>query len=169
MIITILLIPILLSTFNECVLCVNIVDRVDGLGFHCPESYVYIYDGCYLLSQTTYNWFDAISYCALHDGKLVTMESEEQNRQINQYFRTTGFYQWTWIGLNDVSVDTQFAWIDGSNFSFSYWYQSSVSTTQNCVAMCETNTGKWCATYCSDSQYTLCKWNNGNTVSFPVG
>ncbi|XP_047197644.1 uncharacterized protein LOC118102232 [Hippoglossus stenolepis] len=74
-------------------------------------------DSDFVLVDTTKNWSEAQRHCREHYTDLVTVRNNADRDKIHNLKPA---YQYVWIGLYR---DPQFYWSDGSNYSFSSWYQ----------------------------------------------
>ncbi|XP_053272023.1 macrophage mannose receptor 1 [Pleuronectes platessa] len=74
-------------------------------------------DPDFVLVSTKKNWTEAQRHCREHYTDLATVRNDTDNNKI-QKSRLTN--DWSWIGLYR---DPQIYWSDGSNYSFSSWYQ----------------------------------------------
>ena len=63
------------------------------------------------------SWDDARSACQASGGDLASIHSAEENAYA--YGLTAGVS--TWLGLNDVAVDGNFVWSDGSAVDYLNW------------------------------------------------
>ena len=122
----------------------------------CPQSYSYVSGGCYKIPvSTSYTWFDAAIACQQQGAYLATVDNEVQRRWLATYYPGYAYF----IGLNDISVEGQFTWLDGSNLTnyehFATGYPNGGSAS-NCVAMISGYFYDYsCHTYLSG----LCQWN----------
>ena len=70
-------------------------------------------------------WFEAANYCRGEGGKLVEINSEEENRVIEEEIERGGYQSrnmWFWIGLTDESEEGTWRYAsDGEVASFSNW------------------------------------------------
>ena len=70
-------------------------------------------------------WFEAENYCRSEGGKLVEVNSEEENRVIDEKIMTGGYQSrnmWFWIGLTDKSEERTWRYAsDGEIASFFNW------------------------------------------------
>ena len=139
----------------------------------CPESFSYIFGGCYQLSLASYTWFDAASYCQNQGASLVTVTSLAQNRWVYEYYRTLGQTgNSIWLGGTDISKEGTFQWIDGSDTShFHYWAANQPDNNggaENCLCWWAGYNGQWNDNSCGNAYKALCKWTN-TTVVTPQG
>ena len=131
----------------------------------CPESFVYIVDGCYQVTPITYTWIDAVKACANNSAYLATINSSTLNTQLFNHISSLGLASSSiWIGLNDISKEGHYQWIDGSGkLKFATWHAGDPNDYQgveNCIVMLANAQGNWADIDCSNSFQALCKWNN---------
>ena len=135
----------------------------------CPGSYAFVYGGCYLITTLAATWIDTAIACQQQGGNLATITSEAQNRWVYEYFRTEGKTSNSiWIGLNDISKEGNYQWIDGSGnaSSFSYWQSGQPDNYgggQNCIILWAGYLGKWGDIECASLFQGLCKWDENHT------
>ncbi|MEO1229853.1 MAG: lectin-like protein, partial [Myxococcota bacterium] len=84
-------------------------------------------DGClplgdHLLCLSRRSWDDARVECAARGGRLVIIESEDENALLGPRVRehTNRVF---WMGAHDRTEEGSFLWTDGSTLSFSAWAQ----------------------------------------------
>ncbi|XP_047193853.1 C-type mannose receptor 2-like [Hippoglossus stenolepis] len=74
-------------------------------------------DSDFVLVETAKNWSEAQRHCREHFTDLATVRNDGDSEKIHE-LKTPD--KWAWIGLYR---DPQLYWSDGSNYSFSSWYQ----------------------------------------------
>ena len=77
-------------------------------------------------------WFEAENYCSGEGGKLVEINSEEENRMINEKIVTGGYQSrnmFFWIGLTDESEEG--TWRYASNGEVASFFNWDTSYPQN--------------------------------------
>ena len=137
----------------------------------CVESFHYINGGCYQLTNTPSTWIEAVSLCQQQGGNLITIHSLAQNRWVYEYFRMEGRTSGSlWIGLNDISKEGSYQWVDGSGgiASYSNWISgepNNAGSAQNCMVLWSGYLGLWGDIECWNTFPALCKWNNTITSS----
>ncbi|XP_035005122.2 lymphocyte antigen 75-like [Hippoglossus stenolepis] len=78
-------------------------------------------DSDFVLVNTTKNWSEAQSHCRENYTDLVTVRNDADRDKIKKNIKNLiKPLKWAWIGLYR---DPQIYWSDGSNYSFSSWYQ----------------------------------------------
>ncbi|XP_035247102.1 macrophage mannose receptor 1 [Anguilla anguilla] len=77
---------------------------------HCDAGYILYRDNCYHFeSESLKNWQDADAYCITQNGHLASFSSQEELS-----FLTAHMTHSSWIGLNDIAVEGQYVWSDGT-------------------------------------------------------
>ncbi|XP_034425239.1 C-type mannose receptor 2-like, partial [Hippoglossus hippoglossus] len=104
-------------------LCVIMTDNGRWLDEYCQKKNPFVCyrgtleDSDFVLVNTAKNWSEAQRHCREHFTDLVTVTNNADRTKIGNL--TTPF-RFAWIGL---FRDPQIYWSDGSNYSFSSWYQ----------------------------------------------
>ena len=94
-----------------------------GYGIVAPSPYTVYYKEssyCQLLyySSSYLNWYAANAACGqLSGGTLATIDNADVNNLVGSLFGLS------WIGLNDISSEGYWVWVDGTSFSYKNWYQ----------------------------------------------
>ena len=111
----------------------------------------------------SYTWQDAVSVCYQQGAHLATITSYAQNRWVYEYFRTEGLMGGSqWIGLNDISTDGKYQWVDGNASYYRNWFTNQPNNnggSQNCVIMWQGYLGQWGAINCGNAYPAVCEWN----------
>ena len=67
-----------------------------------------------------YNWYSGSSYCISYGfDNLATISSHEENAMLSN---ASPFGSDCWIGLNDISSEGTYVWVDGSDSTYREWY-----------------------------------------------
>ncbi|XP_053272281.1 lymphocyte antigen 75 [Pleuronectes platessa] len=104
-------------------LCVNMTNRGTWFDDYCHKENQFVCyrgtleDSDFVLVNTTKNWSEAQRHCREHYTDLATVRDDADN---NKIWKLEEPIKWAWIGLYR---DPQIYWSDGSNYSFSSWYQ----------------------------------------------
>lgn len=106
------LVILFMSTFSQA----SIVEEVDNVvGFFEYNGYEYV-----LISDLT--WSQAVTLSGSNSAglSLVKIESEEENNAIVNSFGQIGSSVTIngWIGLNDISAEGDYRWLDDSHYSY---------------------------------------------------
>ena len=124
------------------------------------------------MTINAYNWLDAVLTCQQQGAYLATFHSQVENRWVYEYFRSKGQTGSSiWIGLNDISKEGNYQWIDGSGgiASYSNWISgepNNANGAQNCMVLWSGYQGKWGDIECGNQYVAMCKWNG--TISNPI-
>ena len=122
------------------------------------------------MTDMSYTWNDAAVACENEGAYLASIESAAQNNWIYEYFRTENDVTASiWIGLNDISKDLNFEWIDGSGApTYTSWYSGDPNNYQgqeHCVAIFANQQGTWVDMACANVLRALCQQNQTFTSS----
>ncbi len=99
-------------------------------------------DSCYKLTTNLDTYENTIATCFAMGMQLAVIHTDAENTFLSDAFYSTASYQNSyghyglWIGLNDISADQSYEWVDGSSstyLSWSQWMSPPYSTTENCV------------------------------------
>ena len=116
----------------------------------CPSGFDFVNPvGCVQLVSTQVSWSAAQSNCVSLGGWLVTYPSPYDTVALFNYVKTTKGYVWPggvsggpWIGLNDISSEGVYAWVQDGSVpvlpSGSLFWRSGYpqgGSDRNCVAM----------------------------------
>ncbi|KAK5617685.1 hypothetical protein CRENBAI_001663 [Crenichthys baileyi] len=129
---------------------------------HCDRGYLLYKDFCYHFeTEQVKNWQDAEAYCTKEQGHLVSFSSEE-----DLSFLTAHMPAEAWVGLNDISVENEFVYTDGSAATFLPWALNQPDNWQNedCVhltGMTHTDPGKLNDDKCTATKEFVCKKAKG--------
>ncbi|XP_034471071.1 macrophage mannose receptor 1-like isoform X2 [Hippoglossus hippoglossus] len=103
--------------------CVNMNYGGSWFDYNCHEPRPFVcYNGTledsdFVPVNTAKNWSEAQRHCREHFTDLVTVRNDADRDKIHKLIKPLG---WAWIGLYR---DPQIYWSNGSNYSFSSWYQ----------------------------------------------
>ena len=123
------------------------------------------------MSSATHTWVDSTLACQNKGAYLATLHSQVENRWVYEYFRSKGQTGSSiWIGLNDISKEGNYQWIDGSGgiASYSNWISGEPNNNggaQNCMVLWSGYLGLWGDIECWNTFPALCKWNNSTASS----
>ena len=70
----------------------------------CPRLWASLAGGCFKFTTEKLSWEEAKERCVQYKGRLVEIESEEQNEALYQAARNRKLKQ-VWIGLSDVAKE----------------------------------------------------------------
>ncbi|NOT36332.1 MAG: HYR domain-containing protein [Saprospiraceae bacterium] len=87
----------------------------------------------YFCSLTTATWIEAKAICESLGGKLVVINSKDENDYLtSKLMGTTAF-----IGLHDSNTEGNFEWIDNSPLTFTNWYPGQPNNANGDQDYCE--------------------------------
>lgn len=134
----------------------------------CDPGWSYFNGYCYFTSETCTNWTTALSKCRQENSVLVNIENNEENVFIQH--RHNGAK--SWLGLNDISKEGNFTWVDREDGNFTDWanYQPNNYQEEDCVhALGVKYNYEWNDVQCSDChQYTCKKGKTETTVYYDL-
>jgi len=111
-------------------------------------------DTCYLKSDETLTWPNGVQYCIAKDSALVSIHSRAANNYINDYVRG---WDWCFIGLNDLAIEGDYQWIDGTAVNWTNWDQGEPGNFDNDEdAAVMVSGGKWHDTDFLNLFYAIC-------------
>ncbi|XP_053272741.1 lymphocyte antigen 75 isoform X1 [Pleuronectes platessa] len=111
------------NNFNGNQFCVAVTYVGELYDFFCNRKMIFfcyrgtLEDSDFVLVNTTKTWSDAQRHCREHYTDLVTVRNDTDKDKIENLKLS---HDLRWIGLYR---DPQIYWSDGSNYSFSSWYQ----------------------------------------------
>ncbi|KAM4706775.1 C-type lectin domain family 4 member E-like [Discoglossus pictus] len=127
------------------------IESSNGLECYlCPAGWLIHETQCYLFSVDKLSWNQSRNSCLSKKSDLLII-----NSQTEQAFITNN--SWTgmfWIGLNDLQMESNFKWVDGSslNVNITYWTEKQPDNHEN---------AENCATVIKDIQRRDYKnWND---------
>ena len=122
----------------------------------CDPGWIYFNGFCYFASETCTNWTTALSKCRQENSVLVNIDSNEENVFIQH--RHNGAK--SWLGLNDISKEGNFTWVDRGDGNFTAWAKNQPNNyrEEDCVhALGVKYTYEWNDVQCSDCHQYTCK------------
>ncbi|XP_023264465.1 macrophage mannose receptor 1-like [Seriola lalandi dorsalis] len=130
---------------------------------HCDPGYLLYGDFCYHFeTESVKNWHDAEAHCSSEQGHLASFHSQE-----DLSFLTAHMPAEAWVGLNDINVENQFVYTDGSAADFLLWGPNQPDNWQNnedCVHLRGMNhqaPGKLNDDSCTSTKEYICKKAKG--------
>jgi hypothetical protein len=116
---------------------------------------------CYHFFASYATWQAALASCQSWGGSLVSINSQAENDYLwNNYVRNVTY---TWIGLNDTSVEGTFVWANGDPVVYTHWYGGGapINDAEDCIIMTawHLDDGTWTDLPCSSgsSAYYMCE------------
>lgn len=139
----------------------------------CPAGFRYIYDACYRIHTQRLGWIDASIAAAQQNASLASIRSEPQSRWIAEFLGTKGWPRniggdGLWLGLHDISNESDWQYVDGSPVQFSLWdyREPDGGDSENCAWL--GYYGRWSDRRCSLVRHSLLEWK-GNVSYFSQG
>ncbi|VDI68489.1 Hypothetical predicted protein [Mytilus galloprovincialis] len=131
-----------------------------GLTANCPNGWLIYDSSCYLISQTSVDWADSVTFCKAFGSKLVEIESQKEDNFIQTTLKHKHEHDSApphgyWIGLTDVVIQNEWTWIDsGRELSnmYSHWEKGQPDSRQseNCGILWHSTGFTWHDDFCSD-------------------
>uniref|UniRef100_A0A3Q3VNV6 C-type lectin domain-containing protein n=1 Tax=Mola mola TaxID=94237 RepID=A0A3Q3VNV6_MOLML len=121
----------------------------------CPAGWLSFSGSCYWLRVK--KWQDAEAHCVKEQAHLASFHSQEELSFITAHMPGAA-----WVGLNDISVEGQFVYTDGTPADFLPWAPSQPDNWQNedCVqlrGMNDYEPGKFSDDSCTSTKEFICK------------
>ncbi len=131
----------------------------------CPCD-VEILDGHpYQICTEGLPWEEARDACEDSGYHLATIDQDRENRSLARALEDYGDHETYWIGYNDVAVDGDWVWEDGSPSRFEYWNwatgEPNGGTGENCAMMYVQFYdwhGRWNDESCTSGKRYVCEY-----------
>ncbi|XP_010222777.1 PREDICTED: C-type mannose receptor 2-like [Tinamus guttatus] len=124
----------------------------------CEPSWQPFQSNCYRLVAEKRSWQDAKKTCLRSGADLVSIhtlpELEFVTKQIKQDVEEL------WIGLNDLKLQMNFEWSDGTPVRFTYWHPFEPNNFRDSLEDCVTiwgPEGRWNDSPCNQTLPSICK------------
>ncbi|XP_039204111.1 C-type mannose receptor 2 isoform X1 [Crotalus tigris] len=124
----------------------------------CDPSWQPFQSNCYRLISEKKSWIDAKKTCLRSEGDLVSIhtlsELEFVTKQIKQDVEEL------WIGLNDLRLQMNFEWSDGTPVQFTFWHPFEPNNFRDSLEDCVTiwgPEGRWNDSPCNQTLPSVCK------------
>jgi len=133
--------------------------------FVCDDEWIRHDFKCYRLYEHFLTFPEAIDFCAKsYNGQLATITSKEEQDFIRDHVYTEGL---AWIGgvrLSLSNKDTNFYWINGNKFNYTFWMPGepdNQDNEENCVGIGPGGGGlaRWYDYRCDETIGVLCQRN----------
>jgi len=122
---------------------------------------------CYHRSTNMMTWHHAASYCSNQGWKLASIHSKQENDFISSRLCPNTN---CWIGLNDITHEHKWEWVDGSKVTYTNWYYGEPNNFRNedAVHMMSLNhQSKWNDLTTNYALPAICKY--ASPTSDPTG
>ncbi|XP_072019677.1 uncharacterized protein [Amphiura filiformis] len=130
----------------------------------CHEGWSEFNNECYLFqhSDEYVSYVDAKTQCSLLDAQLAVIHSQEEqdfiaanlhedpNNELHSYY----------IGLDDIEIEGQFQWVDGTPLDFTDWKQgepNNIGSGEDCVGLWASRGGIWNDNPCTRLNPYICE------------
>ena len=133
----------------------------------CDPGWSYFRGFCYYTSKTCTNWTTALKKCRQENSVLVDVSNNEENVYLQH--RHNG--EKSWLGLNDVSKEGDFIWVDRGAGNFTAWAKNQPNNflEEDCVhALGVEHNYKWNDVKCSDCHQYTCKKGKLSLIKKPL-
>ncbi|NXA40941.1 MRC2 protein, partial [Eudromia elegans] len=124
----------------------------------CEPGWQPFQSNCYRLVGEKRSWQDAKKTCLRSGADLVSIhtlaELEFVTKQIKQDVEEL------WIGLNDLKLQMNFEWSDGTPVRFTYWHPFEPNNFRDSLEDCVTiwgPEGRWNDSPCNQTLPSICK------------
>ncbi|XP_072097815.1 regenerating islet-derived protein 4-like [Mobula birostris] len=109
------------------------------------------------------SWEEAQILCNIppHYGKLASVRDNNHNSFISKVISRHAGQQSAWIGLNDISQEGTFKWVDGVSSSYRNWraYEPNVCKSYgDCVLIRSASGGDWDDVSCDEEHGFVCSY-----------
>ncbi|ROT63783.1 putative antigen-like protein [Penaeus vannamei] len=104
---------LLLATTLTLVLCRSLPSSRDE-DLVCPDGWTLLESSCFLVTESSGNWFEGQDFCNSLEASLATVSSASLQKALSGMLNGD-----TWIGLTDLKGDHSYSWADGTPFDFS--------------------------------------------------
>ncbi|KAH3710601.1 hypothetical protein DPMN_070089 [Dreissena polymorpha] len=96
----------------------------------CPDGWTTFRGSCYYVSDNvSVDWTEAVHHCELHHGRLVTIETKEEDSFIRSHlerlYRQSNQHvgEEFWLGANDQMVEGVWTWYTNDQpLEYTGWY-----------------------------------------------
>ncbi|KAL3837088.1 hypothetical protein ACJMK2_022470 [Sinanodonta woodiana] len=116
---------------------------------------------CYQIVQDEITWLQAFKICSQVGGMLVTIESEAEQKFIEDQIQNITFtVGGLWIGANQLHSEKQHTWANGQQLTFNNWAQGEPNNKQyveNCAEI-STSDFTWNDEMCSTQRGYICEY-----------
>ncbi|XP_065774619.1 C-type lectin domain family 17, member A [Muntiacus reevesi] len=121
----------------------------------CPEGWLPFQGKCYYFSPSTKTWDEARTFCQENYSHLVIISNSDEQDFVAKAHGSPRVY---WLGLNDINVEGDWRWLDGSPVTLSFWdpqEPNNLYNNENCASM--NKGGTWNDLSCDKTTYWICE------------
>ncbi|KAL4221710.1 hypothetical protein ACF0H5_019965 [Mactra antiquata] len=116
---------------------------------------------CYEFVQTKHTWSTSESNCNRNGGHLVTVRTENENKELYEYVKAYGGS--VWLGLSDKQDENNFTWVSGEANSYTNWrpghHNIFIHGSEDCVCMLSSS-GQWEDLNCGNTYASICEYGS---------
>ncbi|KAG5854940.1 hypothetical protein ANANG_G00043390 [Anguilla anguilla] len=121
----------------------------------CLQGWAQFSSKFYYFSNEMKSWTDSRSDCIKRGADLVIIESEDEQRFINN---KTQYY--TWIGLSYSAAKGNWLWVNGTPLQKGFWGRGEPDDENRYhCALIGTTLNAWITIYCSHKINFICETN----------
>lgn len=122
------MLPYILLTFFA------VVQSGNSVNYKCETGWTIFQDHCYLINNDAlFTWSSAKSYCTSLNADLLSVSTAEEQTFINEHAQADDPNGRLWIGLNDLNVEGNFEWSDGTDVGYTQWEPLQPNDSGDCV------------------------------------
>ncbi|XP_068932327.1 C-type mannose receptor 2 isoform X1 [Petaurus breviceps papuanus] len=133
-------------------------DSWTGVKVECEPSWRPFQSHCYRLLQEKRSWHESKKACLRGGGDLLSIHSLAELEFITKQIKQE--VEELWIGLNDLKLQMNFEWSDGSLVQFTHWHPFEPNNFRDSLEDCVTiwgPEGRWNDSPCNQSLPSICK------------
>ncbi|XP_013409345.1 uncharacterized protein LOC106172943 isoform X2 [Lingula anatina] len=129
----------------------------------CQAGWSQFQRHCYKYFNDTKHYVDAMVFCKIHDGDMVSILSEDEQQFVGTLVgNNTAPDTYVYIGYNTIQTMGQWDWVDGSMGYYDNWavldFQPDPSSTgERCAAMTTEPSKTWYDRSCLEELPFICK------------
>eukprot|EP00062_Callorhinchus_milii_P021283 gi/632977849/ref/XP_007905576.1/ PREDICTED: C-type mannose receptor 2-like [Callorhinchus milii] len=124
----------------------------------CESGWLPFHCNCYRLNSEKRTWQEARKSCVRSEGDLLSVHHLAELEFVLTSVKQD--VEELWIGLNDIKLQMNFAWSDGSPVNFTYWHpyepNNFHSSQEDCVTLWGEG-GRWNDGPCNLTLPSICK------------
>uniref|UniRef100_K7FQV1 C-type mannose receptor 2 n=1 Tax=Pelodiscus sinensis TaxID=13735 RepID=K7FQV1_PELSI len=126
----------------------------------CEPSWQPFQSSCYRLVGEKKSWQDAKKTCLRGGGDLVSIHTLSELEFVTKHIKGFEDVEELWIGLNDLKLQMNFEWSDGTPVRFTYWHPFEPNNFRDSMEDCVTiwgPEGRWNDSPCNQTLPSICK------------